>query len=61
MAPKATSGKKRSAMIALEIDARSSKKGCRRLPMETLLATQFIPASRNPDVFLKGQLNPNHE
>jgi hypothetical protein len=45
MAPKATSGKKRLAMIALEINARSTKKGSRRLPLETLSAAQFIPAS----------------
>jgi hypothetical protein len=58
MAPKATSGKKRSAMIVLEIDARSSNKRSRRLPMETLLATQFVPASRNPDGFVKGTTKP---
>jgi hypothetical protein len=40
MAPKATSG-----MIALEINARSSKKGSRCLPLKTLSAAQFVLAS----------------
>jgi hypothetical protein len=31
-------------MIALEINAHSTKKECRRLPLETLSVAQFIPA-----------------
>jgi hypothetical protein len=32
-------------MIALEINAHSTNKESRRLPLETQLADQFIPAS----------------